>query len=207
LLAVPEESARAQVEGVFRLGWKSYFLYFGAIEPKKNIGRLIEAYLASGVHGPLVIAGKLAWKAEQELRLLADGTLNYLEQVDRHILQRQRIRRIDYTPFPLLVALIRGARAVLFPSLYEGFGLPVLEAMQLGTPVMTSHGGALREVAGDAALLVDPYDTLAMAGAIAALEKQDDLRADLAARGRVRATEFSGEHYAQRVEELYARLA
>ncbi len=195
-----------EVEGTFNLKYKGYLLFFGAIEPKKNVGRLIEGYLASGVEIPLVIVGKRAWKSEQELRLLNDESTSYLEQLGSLTYRRRRVFHVDYAPFPLLVSLIRGARAVVFPSLYEGFGLPVLEAMKLGTPVLTSSTGALAEVAGDAALLVNPYDTREIAEGIAALAQNDELRGDLAAKGVARASLFSKQAYTRRLEEVYDRV-
>ncbi|WP_342237085.1 glycosyltransferase family 4 protein [Inquilinus sp. OTU3971] len=202
----PEEAVKREVEGTFNLTHKGYLLYFGAIEPKKNIGRLIEGYLASQIKTPLVIIGKMAWKTDQELKLLNDSTIRYLEQVDTLTFTRNRVLRIDYAPFPLLVSLIRGAKAVTFPSLYEGFGLPVLEAMRLGTPVLASTEGALPEVAGDAALLVDPYDTHALADAIRELDGNAELRGDLAQRGARQAALYSPERYRARLGEMYRRL-
>jgi glycosyltransferase involved in cell wall biosynthesis len=208
----PEGVARDEIEGSFGLGWKGYFLFFGAIEPKKNLARLIEAYLASGVEAPLVICGRQAWDAERELALLYEDDVSERDKDGRmqgRTLKRKlrdRIILLDYAPFRLLVSLVRGAKAVLFPSLYEGFGLPVLEAMHLGTPVMTSNTASLPEVAGDAALLVDPYDTRAMAEAIQALDRQPELRAELAARGPKRAALFDNAAYERRLVDLYAKL-
>ena len=202
----PEDVARAEIAGSFGLPWKGYFLFFGAIEPKKNVGRLIEAFLASGSDLPLVILGKKAWQSEEELRLLQDGHIRSAAQEGSHLVTRRKIILLDYAPFRLLVSLVRGAKAVLFPSLYEGFGLPVLEAMHLGTPVMTSNTASLPEVAGDAALLVDPYDTRAMAEAIQALDRQPELRAELAARGPKRAALFDNAAYERRLVDLYAKL-
>ena len=102
--------------------------------------------------------------------------------------------------------LIRGARAVLFPSLYEGFGLPALEAMLLGTPVVTSNTASMPEVVGDAAITVDPYDVSALVRAIQAVDGDPELRARLAAAGPRRAAQFSPERYAARLEALYGRL-
>jgi glycosyltransferase involved in cell wall biosynthesis len=209
----PEGIARAEVKGAFGLDWQEYFLFFGAIEPKKNIARLIEAYLGSGVTRPLVICGRQAWNAHQELALLYEdeqrtmmpmGPTEGVQGLRRKL--RERVILLDYAPFRLLVSLVRGARALLFPSLYEGFGLPVLEAMHLGTPVMTSRVSSLPEVAGDAAMLVDPYDTRAMAEAITALDRHEEVRAELAARGPRRAALFDNAAYEARLLELYAKL-
>lgn len=188
-----------ELEGVFNLGWKDYFLHFGAIEPKKNLGRIVEAYLASGVETPLVIVGGRAWLDEGETALLnqvmRDGGPS-----------AQRIRRYEYMPFSLLLSLIRGAKATLFPSLYEGFGLPVLESMALSTAVLTSTGGSLPEVAGDAAISVDPYDVQAMTRGLRALDADEALRDDLVRRGLEQAKKFSVEAYEGRLSRMYGRL-
>jgi glycosyltransferase involved in cell wall biosynthesis len=202
----PDNIVKREVEGTFNVGYKEYMLFFGAIEPKKNVGRLIEAYLASKIESPLLIVGKLAWRSEQELRLLNEDAIAYLEQIGSLIYRRRRIFQIDYAPFPLLVSLIRGAKCVLFPSLYEGFGLPILEAMKLGTPVLTSSEGATPEVAGDGALLIDPYDTRAIAEGIAVLDRDAELRAFLSRKGRKRAEVFSSEAHARRLEAVYDAL-
>ncbi|MCK8783911.1 glycosyltransferase [Roseomonas sp. NAR14] len=204
--ARPLDMVRGDIEGTFGLTMGNYFLFFGAIEPKKNVGRLIEAYLASGVTGPLVIAGKKAWKSEDELKLLFDDHIRYLVADGPYTFTRHRVVHLDYVSFPLLVSLIRGARAVLFPSLYEGFGLPALEAMLLGTPVMTSNTASLPEVVGDAALTVDPYDTRAMAEAIRRLDTDAQLRARLAAMGPGQAAKFDSAAYRKRLTSLYGRL-
>ena len=109
-------------------------------------------------------------------------------------------------PQDQLISLIRGARAVLFPSIYEGFGLPVAESMFLGTPVLTSNVSSLPEVAGDAALLIDPYSIDAISRAIAALDRDDELCGDLSRRGRVQAQKFSPAAYDDRLRKLYDGL-
>jgi glycosyltransferase involved in cell wall biosynthesis len=208
----PLVQAQDEVLGSFGLPWKEYFLFFGAIEPKKNVARLIEAYLASGVERPLVILGKQAWKSEEELRLLYEDHQRWVlprtnEQVTANQRRlRDRIILLDYAPFRLLVSLIRGARAVMFPSLYEGFGLPALEAMKLGTPVMTSNTASLPEVVGDAAVKVDPYNVRAMVEAIRALDGDEELRGWLQEEGPKRAALFSAEAYEKRLAAMYAGL-
>lgn len=203
---LPMPQVQAEIAGSFGLQAGQYWLFFGAIEPKKNVGRLIQAYLASGVPGPLVIVGKKAWKSEEELKLLYDDHVKYLVQEGSTLRTRHRIMMLDYVPFRLLVNLIRGARAVLFPSLYEGFGLPALEAMLLGTPVITANTASMPEVVGDAALQVDPYDISALVQAIQAVDRDPALRARLAEAGPRQAMLFSPERYAARLEALYARL-
>jgi glycosyltransferase involved in cell wall biosynthesis len=202
----PEELVKREVEGTFGLTFKGYFLFFGSIEPKKNLGRLIEAYLGSAVDTPLVIVGAQAWKSEQELRLLYDDHIRSLITDGRETRVKRRVIQLDYAPFPLLVSLIRGAKATMFPSIYEGFGLPVLESMLLGTPVLSSNVSSIPEVAGDAACLVDPYDTRAMAEAIRGLDSNEALRASLAERGIRQARLFDEQTYQRRLGELYARV-
>jgi len=184
------------VEGATGVPYKGYFLFWGSIEPKKNIDRLIEAYLASGVSSPLVIVGARAWKSEEQLRLLKNERL----RSDKRIIQ------MSYAPLSLLISLIRGARAALFPSLYEGFGLPVLEAMLLGTPVICSNTASLPEVAGDAALSVDPYDSHALSRAIRDMDSDEDLRTELSRRGEAQCTLFSPKAYRKRLAELYREV-
>ena len=203
---VPMTEVAAEIRGSFGLEAGRYWLFFGAIEPKKNVGRMIQAFLASGVEGPLVIVGKKAWKSEEELRLIVDDHIRYLVQDGAALRTRHKVLMLDYAPFRLLVNLIRGARGVLFPSLYEGFGLPALEAMLLGTPVITSNTASMPEVVGDAALTIDPYDISALVGAIQALDRDEVLRARLAHAGPQRAALFSPERYAARLGALYARL-
>jgi len=195
----PQQDVELELEGIFNLGWKDYFLHFGAIEPKKNLGRIVEAYLASGSKTPLVLIGGRAWLDEGETALLAQVKRDGGPSADR-------IRQYEFMPFSLLISLIRGAKATLFPSLYEGFGLPVLESMALSTAVLTSTGGSLPEVAGDAAVVVDPYDVQAMTRGVQALDADEALRADLVAKGRLQAARFTPEAYRERLLTLYAKI-
>jgi glycosyltransferase involved in cell wall biosynthesis len=194
-----DEDLRLWLDRLFDLDLHGYFLFAGAIEPKKNVGRLIEAYLQSGVETPLVIVGREGWRSDPELRLLRGGHGTQLRGATR-------IRRIDYLPRMQLLRLMRGARATLFPSLYEGFGLPVLESMALGTPVLTSNSSSLPEVTGDAALHVDPYDVDAMALAIQSLDGDSALRKRLSGLGLAQSARFSGAQFERRLAEFYGKL-
>lgn len=201
----PEDVVRREVEGTFGFHFREYFVFFGSIEPKKNIGRLIESYLASGVQTPLVIVGAQAWKSEQELSLLPVSDLRSRLRPDET--QRgPKILKLEYVPYGMLINLIRGAKATLFPSLYEGFGLPVLESMLLGTPVLTSRTSSVPEVAGDAAMLIDPYDVRDLAEGIRALDTDAELRRELAARGRERAAMFDEAAYRSRLTRVYEQV-
>jgi glycosyltransferase involved in cell wall biosynthesis len=195
-----------EVEGTFGLTFREYFLFWGAIEPKKNVGRIIEAYLASGVKSPLVIVGGQAWKSEQELRLLYDDNIRTLLHVGDETRVKRRVIQLSYVPFRLLVSLIRGARATVFPSLYEGFGLPVLESMLLGTPVISANTSSIPELAGDAAILADPYDTRQISDAIRSLDADEAQRTSLAERGIARAQLFSRQKFCKRLNEIYRSL-
>ncbi len=170
-----------------------YYLFVGAIEPKKNLLRTVEAYLASGVAEPLVVVGRPGWSCERELALLKTIP---------------RIIHLDYLPFETVIALMRCARGLLFPSLYEGFGLPVLEAFVCGTPVITSNLGATREIAADGAILVDPHDVASIRDAFRSLSGSDSeqIRANLIARGKTRAAAFSEDVVLARLGALYAGL-
>jgi glycosyltransferase involved in cell wall biosynthesis len=190
---------------LFGLEPRGYFLFFGTIEPKKNLARIVEAYLSSAVKSPLVIVGK-AWLNPNQRSRTRNASLEAGALPTAIHSRSDRIRRYDYLPFSSLLTLIQGARAVLFPSIYEGFGLPVLEAMQLGTPVLTSTAGSLPEISGDAALLVDPYDVNAIRAGIETLEADAGLRKELADKGRRQAIMFDPEHYRRRLQVAYAPL-
>ena len=170
-------------------------LFLGNLNPKKNIGTLIEAL------------GRLHWDGQASCQLILAGKptahRDALEAaIRRHGLQAQ-VRFVGFVPDEDLPLLYRAVDALVFPSLFEGFGLPVLEAMACGTPVVASNTSSLPEVAGDAALLVDPLDAGAMAAAIRRLLEDAALRRELIARGLQRARAWSWERAAQRVLDVY----
>jgi len=173
-----------------------YLLHLGQAYPHKNLERLIRAFAKVAPDHPelnLVLAGKPHGSETPRLQGLVEA------------LQLQnRVRFLAYVPYDQLGDLYRDALALAYPSLWEGFGLPVLEAMACGTPVLTSVGSGTEEVAGDAALLVNPTDTGAIAEALAALASQSQLRADLGRRGLVRAAGFSWQRTGAATRELLA---
>ena len=202
LVERPDDVIAEQLHGSYQLEFQEYLLFYGALEPKKNVARLIDAYLLSAVDIPLVITGAVGWGNRVEAKMLQelrarDGTRPHASR---------RIYHFEYVSIPMLVTLIRGARAIVFPSLYEGFGLPVLEAMLLGTPVVTSRASSLPEIAGDAALYVNPYDTDDIAQAIRTITADEGLRTELSSRGRAQAELFSAARYRERIAALYERL-
>jgi glycosyltransferase involved in cell wall biosynthesis len=200
------DTIATELANTFQLDLGEYYLFVGAIEPKKNISRLIDAFASAGSRRPLVVVGGAGWQADADLDKMSDERfLSYSFDGER-ILPRRRVRRLKYVPLAHLVALMRGARAVLFPSLYEGFGLPVLEAMLAGTPVLTSNVSSLPEVAGDAAVLVNPMDVDSIAAGIRALDHDHDLCVELIELGRAQAAKFSPERYRDRMAQLYDRI-
>ncbi|WCM28045.1 glycosyltransferase family 4 protein [Sphingomonas sp. QA11] len=196
----PGDDLGDRLRAIFRLEPQGYFLFLGAIEPKKNVGRLIEACLTAALDMPLIIAGPDAWSAEGELQLLKG-------QGGASALAEGRIRRLGYVPVDHLDLLVRGARTIVFPSLYEGFGLPALEAMAAGVPVIAGNQGALPEIVGDSALLVDPYDVEALRAALVQLDGDAILRSTLGAAGRARAQDFTLAQYQARIDRIHRQLA
>jgi glycosyltransferase involved in cell wall biosynthesis len=175
-----------------------YLLFLGGIEPRKNLPAVVRAFarLSSDVQPMLVIAGwRTEWNPEGWTELQ-----QALGDIPAGI--RSRIQVAGYVPEERKVALLAGAEALVYPSRYEGFGLQVLEAMAAGTPVLTSNVSALPEVAGDAAVLVDPADDDAIADGMEKLLRDDELRKDLRERGRARAERFSWEETARRTVEV-----
>ena len=196
----PAEDAR-MIEDMFGLPHRGYFLFFGALDPKKNLARIIEAYLTTRSRTPLVVIGARDWNAEQGGRLAgADPASLFSGAV------ADRLVKLDYLPRDMLLRLVRGAKAVLFSSLYEGFGLPAAEAIRLGTPVIASTTSAMPEVVGDAGLLVDPYDITAIAGAIAAIDGDPAVAARLSAAAPAQAARFTDDRYQGRLADMYDRV-
>lgn len=172
---------------IYNLNLNDYLLFVSAIEPKKNLRRLIKAYLSLDTNLPLVVVGKKAWLAEEELKGIEADNIHF----------------IGYASYEELTALYQGARCLIVPSLYEGFGLPIVEAMSQGCPVISSNTSCLPEIAGDAALYVDPYDIQDIAAKIQNLLSDDALAKDLREKGRVQAQKYSMESYYGTLKQAY----
>ncbi|MBX3178630.1 MAG: glycosyltransferase family 4 protein [Candidatus Hydrogenedentes bacterium] len=173
-----------------------FVLYTGTLEPRKNLAALVRAWDAAAKDIPdaLVIAGRAGWKTSG------------LHEAIRAARHRERILLTGFIPDADLPALLSGARAFVWPSRYEGFGLPVLEAMACGAPVITADCSSLPEVAGDAAVLVDPNDEAALSRAIRAICLDDEARARLSVSGLRRASEFTWRRCAEQTCATYARV-
>ena len=175
-----------------------YILSVGSIEPRKNLLRLLDAYAHlrdwSEKWNLVIVGARNFWKSTP-----------VVETVEKLGLE-SCVHFTGYIPEEDLPALYNGADLFVFPSLYEGFGLPVLEAMACGTPVVTSDSTSLPEVAGDAALLVDPYDVEAIAEAMHQILSDPDLAAELRQRDLARAKQFTWEQTARETIKVYERV-
>jgi glycosyltransferase involved in cell wall biosynthesis len=192
LLDVPEDKMRVipnavgppfEPEGKAAEG--DYVLAVGTLEPRKNLGRLVDAFQRAALNGTrLLVTGQRGWGNVEPV----GGNVQWL----------------GFVPDEELARLYRGARCVAYVSAYEGFGLPVLEAMACGAPVVTASTGATREVAGEAAVLVDPEDDDAIAaGLVEAIDRADELRE----RGLQRARAFDWKRVAQQTVDVYREVA
>lgn len=165
-----------------------YLLYVGAVETRKNLARLIEAYRISGIATPLVISGP-------------DGM--GVREIDAQIAETAGAIRLGLQPREVVLRLMAHARGLTFVSLGEGFGLPVVEAMALKTPVLASDVPAIAEVAGGAALLVNPMSVADLRHGLIALDSDASLRDRLIGAGETRSQQFSIDAYARRLQNLY----
>ena len=169
-------------------------LNVGAIQTRKNIARLVEAFESVDPSWRLVLAGSAGYGSGEILARIGESPA------------RQRITVTGYVSPDELAAWYAAASVFAFPSLDEGFGMPILEAMAADVPVLTSNRSALAEVAGDAALMVNPEDTVELAEALRNLTKREDLRADLARKGVERARLFTWEKAVAETWDAYRKL-
>jgi len=176
-----------------------YFLFVGTLEPRKNISRLLTAFVEARrkAHIPqaLVIVGREGWLARpiaQELRA-AQAT--------------EDIRVLGYLPDVALASVMRSADALVYPAIEEGFGLPVVEAMACGTPVITSRSSAMAELVGNAGMLVNPFDVAEIRNALIGLSQDGRMRDEMRALGYERVGQYSWERVAIETIAVYGELA
>lgn len=189
---IPEVKKSLGIEG-------DYFLYLGTIEPRKNLERLVTAYAVFakkvGENAPkLVLAGGKGW--------LDNGIYSRVEKLD----MKDSIIFTKYVPSEDMNPLMCGAVAFVFPSIYEGFGMPPLEAMACGVPVLTSAEASLPEVTGDCAVICDAYDIKSIARGLYRLYSDRELRSELSRRGLERAQSFTWERSAKMLMDVYREL-
>ena len=182
--ASEEEVARVRREHGLR---DRYVLWVGTLEPRKNLPRLLEAFRGIDTDAELVLVGPRGWKHELELP--------------------PRVRLLGFVAAADLAPLHAGAAAFAFPSLLEGFGMPVVDAMAQGTPVVTSRGTSTAEIAGEAGVIVDPLDVAAIRKGLARLLEDEQLARRLGETGRVRAATYTWERTAELTAAAYAEVA
>jgi glycosyltransferase involved in cell wall biosynthesis len=177
---------------------KPYLLFVGTIEPRKNVEAIVEAFTQVHRQHPdlsLVLAGPWGWKTAAVRKAIASSNA------------RESIRVLNYVSDNERLALYQSATALVWPSWYEGFGFPVVEAMAAGCPVIAGATSSLFEVAGDAALLVRPYDQAGLVQAIENVVSDEKLRQTLVERGHARAAHFSWQETARKMWEVFEVVA
>jgi glycosyltransferase involved in cell wall biosynthesis len=197
---VDDQSELQRVRHIYGIDG-DYILSVGSIQPRKNLARLIKAYASlRGDHSAaklpkLVLVGKCAWLYDQTLRALEESGV------------KESVVLTGYVPESDLPALYTGALCFVYPSYFEGFGLPPLEAMKCGAPVIVGNRTSLPEVVGDAALAVDPFDVDAIAQAINLLISNSQLREELSVKGQKRAAAFDWQETARKTLMVYEEVA
>ena len=194
---IPTVGTGIAAEGARLAGGPRYVLALGTIEPRKNLTRLVDAFGAVASKDPdvrLVVAGPDGWDGGRFATAVNESSA------------RDRISRLGYVTEDQRLNLLAGASVFAYPSIYEGFGFPPLEAMTAGVPVVAGRAGSLPEVLGDGATLVDPTDTDALAIALLDLLQDDAARTEHITRGRVQAGHYSWTRMAAEVIDLYRAL-
>jgi len=192
---VTDRAALEELRGKYGLP-ERYVLFLGTLEPRKNLPRLLEAYISimGEIDHSLVIAGGMGWKSRELLDSLASSGAG------------DRVRLTGFVEAEDVPGLMSLADMFVYPSLYEGFGLPILEAMACGTPVITSSVSSMPEVAGSAALLVNPLSVEEIGQALLRLAADVELRSELSSRGLEREAGFSWERAARETLAVYEEL-
>lgn len=193
--AYQDEESIAHVKSKLGVAARPYFLFIGSVEAKKNIELLLRAFglaLSAGLNADLVIGGRAGWKSE-----LVKEVVNDLPQL------KDRVKFLGFVSQQQIAPLVAGARALVLPSRYEGFGMPIVEAMAAGTPVLCSDRGALPEVAGNAAQFFDANDVDRLKSLIEQLDEDDQMFDTMRQAGLTRAKNFSWNKCAQETFSAY----
>ena len=193
-----DQESKASARKRFASG-HPYFVYLGAIHPRKNVKTLVHAFeqykSRSANNHQLVIAGRASWHTEDVIQAIEKSPF------------KSSIHLPGYVPTADAVHLVGGAEAMIYPSVYEGFGIPLIEAMACGVPVICSNVSSLPEVAGNAALLFEPLDIDALAHQLKRVTEEESLRKELIMLGHERSKYFSWDKAAEQVYEILSRFA
>jgi glycosyltransferase involved in cell wall biosynthesis len=193
---ITDESRLEEVKRKYGLD-REFILGVGSVQPRKNLVRLIEAYSSlARKHDvpPLILVGKKAWLFDESIKAVADHSVE------------DKVRFTGFVPDEDLPALYTLAKFFVYPSFFEGFGIPPLEAMQCGSPVITGDRTSLPEVVGDAALTVDPFKVSAIESAMARMLEDNDLRDTLRQKGFERAKLFSWKRTARMTLDIFEKV-
>jgi glycosyltransferase involved in cell wall biosynthesis len=195
---IPEAASMMECRRIDSTVDQPYLLFVGTLEPRKNLNRLLQAFrkvIDSGIgEYSLIIAGGQGWSRDSLERIIEDLSLE------------QFVKVLGYVEDKFLHALYRNAYAVVLPSLYEGFGLPLLESMQYGTPVISTNVSAMPEIVGDAGILVDPLSVDEISAAIIRLLSDQALREKLSKRSIRQASKYSWKDSAMKTHDLFRAL-
>jgi len=189
---LPEADKQVDVKKRYGLGEK-YFFFLSRLEQRKNIKRLVEAF-------------DLLAKEDDEVQLVLGGRRGQISDKSLKAAFPKRVKFVGYVPEGDVASLYKNSLAFVFPSLYEGFGMPILEAFKMETPVITSRGGAMEEVAGDAAMLVDPHEVKSIYEAMKKILSNKKLRMKLRKKGNKRLKDFSWKMAGDKIVDIFNSL-
>lgn len=197
-----EKNAIKKIKQKYQINGKKYFLFLGNLEPRKNLVRLIQAYQ--------IFLQRCCGKQEEAPLLVIAGGKGWLyQEIFKEVRKKGLKEKVIFTGYIAdsdVAVLMAGADLFCFPSLYEGFGMPVLEAMACGTPVLTSNGSALKEMVGDAGIKVDAFSVAAIAGGMEKIYCSKELQSMLSDRGQKRVQQFSWKTASEELHRIYLEL-
>lgn len=175
---------------------KPFLFYIGSMSPRKNIERIISSFdlIQYKISHNLYFLGGYSWKDKHIMKIILSPKF------------KERVKKIGYISENDLSAIYSAAEALVYPSLYEGFGLPIIEAQKCECPVITSNIGATREIAGDGAILVDPFNTKSISDGILCLIENKDVRSELIQKGRKNLARFSWDNSVKKLVDMYYKI-